>query len=249
MNVSAKPARFVDARSDAYLLIPFALGAVLCAFLTSAKTIAVTLLSYGVFALPGFIIFRSLTASVGRAVVYGAPLGCSLTSLLILAVVGIAGWDIPMIFLSYLVGLGLLVFLPYFRRLRRAGSAVASDEESALRLPLIVAVAIGIAVITLFIPFHNAGRLTSEGYAFTGLFSHDFILRAVDSVALANGVPSDNYFFNGVKTYNYYVLWYILPATIYNLLSKQAEITGIVSAVTLLSIPIFCALLYYTLAL
>src|SRR5262249_31799621 len=59
-----------------------------------------------------------------------------------------------------------------------------------------------------------------------------------------NAIPSDNYFLNGFKTYNYYILWYIVPATIYNLLNKQAEITGVVSIVSLLNIPVSCALVY-----
>jgi hypothetical protein len=164
-----------------------------------------------------------------------------------LVVVALAGWNLSVIFLSYLIALGLVAGFSFVCRQSQVES-IGSVGGKAEGLPLVVATAIGLVVLMLFIPLNNAGRLTADGYAFAGLFSHDFILRATDSVALANGIPSDNYFFNGVKTYNYYVLWYILPATIYNLLSKQAEIAEVVSLVTVLSVPAFCALLYYTLA-
>lgn len=248
MNNTVKPLGLIAADSDNYLLIPVLLAILAGAFLAEARTLFITILTFGLFALPGFIVFRSFTPSSARAAVYGVPLGYSLTSLLIITVVALRGWDISTIAVSYLLGVGALAGLMFFRRARSPVSTPTFNDAAMPRLPLIVALGIGIMVLALYIPFDNAGGFTEKGYAFTGLFGHDFILRAVDSVALANSIPPDNYFFDGVKTANYYILWYTLPATIYNLLNKRAEVTSIVAIVSLLNVPIFAALVYYALA-
>jgi hypothetical protein len=127
-------------------------------------------------------------------------------------------------------------------------AAPAADGAAKPQLPLTVALGLGVTVLLLAIPLDHDGRLTARGYAFAGLFAHDFILRAADAAALANAIPSDNYFFAGVKTYNYYVLWYLLPATVYNLLGKRAELTGVISVVNLFEVCAFGVMLYFMLA-
>jgi len=237
----------LPAGNDSYVLIPLVVTIVAGAFLTDAETLAATVLTCGLFALPGFLVCMTFMASRTRAALYGFPLGYSLTSLLIIAVVGFRGWDMRSVALCYLLGLGALLAVVVVMRRSAQGSPPAVERGPEPPLPLLVALGLTIAVVAVFIPLAHAGILTPRGYAFAGLFGHDFLLRAVDSVALANAIPADNYFFNGVKTVNYYDLWYILPAAIYNLRGQHVAATQIVALVSLLNVPIFGALLFYTL--
>ena len=248
MNLRAVSRPLLTSENDNYLILPLLLAVLEGAFLADAKTLAVTVFTFGLFVLPGFVICRSFTTSTARAISYGLPLGYSLTSLLIIALVGTRGWDMRTIALGYLLGIGVLWAVTSARPASSATRVPTADVESQIRLPAIVALGLAFTLIALYVPLDHDGRLTLRGYAFTGLFGHDFNLRAVDSMALANAIPSDNYFFNGVKTYNYYVLWYILPATIYNLLGKQPALTDIISILNLLYVPIFGTLVYYALA-
>jgi hypothetical protein len=243
MNLAAKARATLTSSSDNYVGLPLVLVFFVGASLTAVWTLLTAILAFLLFSLPGFLIFRRLTTSPARAFVYGVPLGYSLTSLLIITVVGIYGWHITAITLTYAVGLLVLILSLHLRRTPHIAPPPQTD-----RLPLVVALGVGMLVLTLCVPFAHAGRLTEHGYAFTGLFGHDFLLRAVDSVGLANSIPADNYFFYGPKTVNYYVLWYILPAAIYNVLSKNAQVSEIVMIVSLLEVPIFGALVYYSIA-
>jgi hypothetical protein len=247
MNITAVSRRLLNSENDNYLVIPILVAILEGAFLADARTLAITILAFGLFALPGFVVFRRFTTSIGRAVVYGLPLGYSLTSLLIITVTGLRGWDISVISVAYLLGVTALSVARYLRSAPRAAPAPESDNSATPALPLIVALGLALTVLTLYVPLAHAGRLTANGYAYTALFGHDFILRGLDSVAVANSIPSDNYFFDGQTTYNYYILWYILPATVYNLLGKHAAITSVVSIIDLLNVPILGALVYYAL--
>ena len=234
--------------NDKYLLIPLFLAIVTGALLTQVITLVVTVFTLALFALPGFIMCTSRTTSRTRALIYGLPLGYTLTSLLIMVVVGVHGWDMWVIAGAYLFVVGALLVFQYRRGVPSGIFPVSVDGEQAIRLPLLAALAMGLMVLTLYVPLSQAGKLTVHGYAFTGLFGHDFILRAADSVAVANSIPSENYFFFGEKTYNYYLLWYVLPATVYNFLGKRMALTGIESILILLNVPIFGALIYYAVA-
>jgi hypothetical protein len=233
-------------RHDAYFLIPLTVTVVLGAFLADGRTLGATTLAYALFSLPGFLIFRFVTASTFCAAVYGVPLGISLTGLLILSVVATCGWSVPLLLLSYAIGLAVICRLGI--RWRRAKTTDPLPPATMGHPPLIVALVICVYVVMVFVPLSRVGALTPQGYAFVGLFAHDFILRGADVAALANGIPSDNYFFSGIKTYNYYILWYLLPATIYNALRRHAELRAIISLIDLLNIPVFGMLLYDTLA-
>jgi hypothetical protein len=246
-SVDGKLPALVTRADDKWLIVPVLLALLGSGFLAEPRTLATTVLTFALFALPGFLVARSFTSGV-RAVVYGLPLGYSLTSLLIMTAVAVHGWDMKIIIPAYALGVGMLWALVHFARMPSATTPLALQRESLPAVPPIVALGTGLLVLLLSVPFDHAGSLTSRGYAFTGLFGHDFILRSADSVALANAIPSDNYFLAGVKTANYYLLWYVLPATIYNLLGKHGEITSIVSVVSLLNVPIFTLLVYYSLA-
>jgi hypothetical protein len=242
---SDQPSLLATAR-DTYLFLPIAAAVAASAALAGTAQAAAIAAAFVLFALPGFLLLLPYSKTATRAFVFGAPLGYSLTSLLVVTVVALDGWNRQALVAWYVVAMILLATASYVthRRLRRAALAVRDQtEESAL--PIIAGAALTLLVAVLFVPFATAGHVTPRGYAFTGLFGHDFILRALDSVALANGVPSDNYFFEGVKTYNYYVLWYMLPATLLNFLGSAAEIRPIVAVVSLLNVPVFGALLYY----
>jgi hypothetical protein len=231
--------------NDNWVFLPIVLAIVAGALVTDVTTTAITVAVLAAFALPGFIIARAFTADAARALVYGLPLGYTLTSLLIIVVVTLRGWDLRWILFFYALGLVLLVLNR--RRSSTASEAVGGGHAQA-DLPLIVGLGLGLTVVALSVPLAHAGSLTGAGYAYTGLFGHDFILRALDAAALGNSIPSDNYFYYGEKTYNYYILWYILPATLYNLLGKHAQITSVISVIDLLNVPIFGALVYYALA-
>ena len=91
--------------SDAWLALPFLAVAALSLMLVTVQTLACTLIVCALFALPGVLLLQPSTGSFARAVVYGAPLGYSLTSLLVVAVVVLRGWDLPAILAAYLLGL------------------------------------------------------------------------------------------------------------------------------------------------
>jgi hypothetical protein len=233
--------RMLIREGDIFAFIPVAAVVAAGTLLVDLGTLLATLATLCISVIPGFLVARRFLRTV-PAVLYGFPLGYTLTSLVLILVVAVHGWSFIFIGIAYVTTVAILFWLLRGRRPIAAGET--ADTPS---LPLIVALTTAFAVALLYFPLVRAGALTLNGYAYTGLFGHDFILRGVDSVALANDVPSENYFFNGVKTYNYYILWYMLPATVYNLLGQRAPITGIISLLDLTNVAIFGPLLYYAL--
>ena len=225
---------------------PLAVAAIASLWIADTATMIATVITFVAFALPGFMVFRRFTNAT-VAVVYGVPLGYALTSLIIIAAVGFLGWSIPVIACAYVLLLATVYAIGRATHGRREDLLSARDGCDA-ELPLLVAIVLAAFVLLLSVPFAHAGSLTERGYAFAGLFGHDFILRATDSVTLAQSIPEDNFFFHGQKTKNYYILWYILPATIVNLLGKNADAAKIVAAVSLISVPVFGMLVYFALA-
>jgi hypothetical protein len=228
-----------------YVAGPLAVAAVAGLWIADAATMIATVITFVAFALPGFIVFRRF-ASTTVAMVYGVPLGYSLTSLIIIAAVGLGGWSIPVIGCAYVLLLATVFVIARVAQGGRCDLASAQDGCDA-ELPLFVAITLATFVLLLSVPLAHAGSLTERGYAFAGLFGHDFILRATDSVTLSQSIPEDNFFFHGQKTKNYYILRYILPATIVNLLGKNADAAKIVASVSLISVPVFGMLVYFAL--
>jgi hypothetical protein len=224
---------------------PLGVAAIAGLWTADAATTAATVISFLVFALPGFIVFRRFT-NAAVAVAYGVPLGYSLTSLIIIGVVGLAGWNIPAIGCAYAILLATVYVIARWASGARDDLRSVQNGSEA-QVPLLVAIVLALFVLVLSVPLAHAGSLTERGYAFAGLFGHDFILRATDSVSLAQSLPADNFFFHGQTTKNYYILWYMLPATIFNLLGKNADADKIVAVISLISVPVFGMLVYLTL--
>jgi hypothetical protein len=226
-----------------YVAGPLGVAAIAGLWIADAATTIATVITFVAFALPGFMVFRRFT-SAAVAAVYGAPLGYALTSLVIIAAVGIDGWNIPAIGGAYALLLAIVYVIGRVAYGRRCD--LLADGANA-ELPPLVAIMLAAFVLLLSIPLAHAGSLTERGYAFAGLFGHDFILRATDSVSLAQSIPADNFFFHGQSTKNYYILWYILPATIFNLLGQNADAAKIVAVISLISVPVFGMLVYFAL--
>jgi hypothetical protein len=228
-----------------YVAGPVGVAAMAGLWIADAATTTATIIAFVAFALPGFMVFRRFTSAT-VAMVYGVPLGYALTSLIIIAVVGLGGWNIAAIGCAYAFLLATVYAIARVTHGRR-GDVLSAQEGCDAELPLFVAITLAAFVLLLSVPLAHAGSLTERGYAFAGLFGHDFILRATDSVSLAQSIPEDNFFFHGQKTKNYYILWYILPATIVNLLGKNADAAKIVASVSLISVPVFGMLVYFAL--
>jgi hypothetical protein len=228
-----------------YVAGPIVIAVIAGSWIADAATVAAAVITFVAFALPGFMVFRRLTG-VAVAAVYGVPLGYALTSLVIIAVVGLGGWKFPVIGCAYVLLLATVYVIARVTHARR-GDLPSAELGGDAELPLFVAIVLGAFVLLLSVPLTHAGSLTERGYAFVGLFGHDFILRATDTAALAQSIPEDNFFFHGQKTTNYYILWYILPATIFKLLGKSADATKIVAVISLIEVPVFGMLVYFAL--
>jgi len=224
---------------------PVGIAAMTGLWIADAATATATVITLVAFALPGFIVSRCV-ASTTMAMIYAVPLGYALTSLVIIAAVGLGGWNIPVIGGAYSLLLAVVYVITRWTHGGR-GNLLAAHTGCDAELPPLVAITLAALVLLLSIPLAHAGSLTERGYAFAGLFGHDFILRATDSAALSQSIPEDNFFFHGQKTTNYYILWYILPATIFNLLGRNADATKIVAVVSLISVPVFGTLVYFAL--
>ena len=212
---------------------------VLCAGLADWRTAVIALGCITIFALPGFLIIRKCKFPVYDGLLYGPPLGITITSLVIMLLVPLAGWNF------YLLS-GIIIFiisaLVISLQLFKTRSNQLTDPippKTYCRLSPWEAGSVIIFEVILFFLFKNVGSPTPSGLAFTGLFGHDFILRGVYSVALAGHVPCDNFFFAGQTIKNYYDLWYILPATIYNFTKAEADIHVITALVSLVATPFF----------
>lgn len=228
-----------------YIAAPFGVAAMAGFWIADAATMTAAVVALVAFSLPGFLVFRRF-ASATVAMVYAVPMGYALTSLSIIAAVGLDGWNIPVVGCAY----ALLLAVVYV--VGRVTYASRDDllpvcHGYAAELPPLVAIMLATFVLLLSFPLAHAGSLTGQGYAFAGLFGHDFILRATDSVSLAQSIPEDNFFFLGQKTKNYYILWYMLPAVIVNFLGKNADAAKIVAVVSLISVPVFGTLVYFAL--
>jgi hypothetical protein len=241
----SKPAEGLSRSSVLYVAGPIGVAAIAGLWIADATTTVVTVISLVAFALPGFIIFRRFT-SAPLAMVYGVPLGYALTSLTVIGFVGFGGWNMPAIGCAYAL---LLATVYVITRVTysRSGDLLSAQDGYDAQLPPLVAIGLAAFVLLLSFPLAHAGSPTERGYAFAGLFGHDFILRATDSVSLAQSIPADNFFFHGQVTKNYYILWYMLPATIFNLLGKGADAANIVAVVSLISVPVFGMLVYFAL--
>jgi hypothetical protein len=244
MTVSKQAEKFAGSKVLC-VAAPLGVAAVAGLWIADAATVIATVITLVAFALPGFIVFRRFT-SAAVAMVYAVPLGYALTGLVVIAAVGFAGWNATVIGCAYALLLAAAYLLVRMTRERPNDLSFAHDGGDS-KLPPLVAVILVAFVLLLSIPLAHAGSLTERGYAFAGLFGHDFILRATDSVSLAQSIPADNFFFHGQKIKNYYMLWYILPATIFNLLGKNADATKIVAVVSLISVPVFGMLVYFAL--
>jgi|GEM_PF-3498110 len=240
--------RLLSLNRDIYSLVPIIVIFVLGSYITETKVVTITILTYFMFVLPGFIFFKITNLSNIKSIIYGAPLGFSITSLFIIIKVALNGWNILSISITYLILLSLVAFVAYKIARNTRYNFITDDRlsEPTKHIPFSIFLIISLYLMIIFIPLKNVGKITECGYGFTGLFSHDFILRGVSSVALAKDIPSDNYYFAGQTNHNYYILWYILPATVYNLLHMEGNIRDIISIICLLNVPFFYLLIYYT---
>ena len=238
----------VNRWNQLFFLIPLLTIQILGSYLTGARVTVITLLVYSAFVLPGYILLKTNKLSDLQAIIYGAPLGISITSFTIMVSVAVNGWNmlyLSAIYLTIITGLATYSFAIRPKWMSLTVGRLASPSEN---IPALIHLIMALFVVFTFLALNQAGKITDYGYAFTGLFGHDFILRAADSVALAKNIPADNYFFLGQKTYNYYVLWYILPATTYNLLGTNANIRHIISLICLINVPLFFSFLFFTIS-
>lgn len=214
--------------------------AALCLAKAKWDSIIITMAVYALFALPGYLLFRRSGLARIRPILYGVPCGFAITGFFVLIHVGIAGWNLYSLTSFYV----LIVLAAY----RWGGKAEDTGNDPAPEDPLRISPTIFfltcLLVFVAFMPFYYMGVLTEHGYAYSGLFGHDFILRGVYSVALANNVPPDSYFFHGKQIQNFYLLGYILPATIYRIMDFNADIRKIMTIICLINIPIFSLLVY-----
>jgi len=229
------------------LVVPLVTG--LCAsilFIADARVVAEVMAGYALFILPGYAYFRVRGDRSFTSLLYGAPLGIAVTGLVVLVVVAKTGWHIPTLAAGYIGAVALLAALAYLSKIKD-GNGFLSEVTPVV--PASVGLLVAFYLITVItLPFANAGALTDKGYAFTGLFGHDYILRALTAVALSHGVPPDSYYYAGMKMHNYYFLWYTLPAFVYNLGGRADDIRKIVSVVSILNVPLFFSILFLKLA-
>ncbi len=231
-----------------WLILVIPMAAALCAglfFIADTKIVAEVIAGYAFFIVPGYVYFSIRGDRPFLALVYGTPLGIAVTGLVILIIVAKVGWHIPALLLGYVGIVALLALLASLSKKKNGDLLPGDVPVIPVSIGLLVAFYL-MAVIT--VPFANAGVLTDKGYALTGLFGHDYILRALTAVALSHGVPPDNYYYAGMKMHNYYFLWYTLPAFIYNLGGRADDIRKIVSVVSILNIPFFFSILFLKLA-
>ena len=215
-------------------------------FMLAEVRIVVTVISvYAVFVFPGVLYFSRRGLSNIDSVLYGVPLGLCTSGLIVITSAAVTKWNLGTLIAAYVISLSALA-------LGRSGKVEVPIEENHDHkdhsIPQSVFALIFVFVLLVFIPLFLAGRLTPNGYAFTGLFGHDFILRGHYAVALARAVPPENFFFDGQLVKNYYLLWYTLPATVYKLLGMSGDIRKIVSIICMLNVPIFFLLLFRSLA-
>lgn len=231
-------------------LIPPLTILILGSYLTGTTVTVITLLTYTAFVLPGFIFLKNNKLSNVTSIIYGAPIGISITSVIVIVFVAVNGWNILHLSAIYLVLILITWLAAYLFAIRSKCMSLTFGKiaRQPTNIPSSIYLIISFYIIVTFFPLNEVGKITDYGYAFTGLFSHDFILRALDSVALAKDIPADNYFFLGQKTHNYYVLWYVLPATVYNLVGTKANIRDIISLICLVNIPLFFSFLFFTLS-
>jgi hypothetical protein len=225
---------------------------ILIVSLADFRNAAATFIVYAGFTLPGILICRKNNLSSWRMFIYGVPIGLGLTSFVVIVVVSLVGWRLNFIIVSWVIFICFICFYPFtIHKKNNKDSIMLNDTkkgaEDIVSVPPAILILITFFTLLVYIPLSKVGVLTEYGYAFTGLFSHDFILRALDAVAMANSIPPENYFFGGEITKNYYLLWYVLPATVYNMLGFVGNIREIVAVICILNVPFFLLIFYFTL--
>src|SRR3984957_13483648 len=138
-----------------YVAGPVGVAAMAGLWIADAATMAAAVITFVAFALPGFIVVRRF-ASTTVAMLYGVPLGYSLTSLIIIAAVGLGGWSIPVICCGYVVLLAAVYMIARMAPGGRGDQASAQDDYD-IELPLFVAIALATFVLLLSIPLAHAG--------------------------------------------------------------------------------------------
>ena len=233
---------------DSYFLLPIFVVFLMGISITEARIVTVTIFAYFMFVLPGFLFLKTIQAPTLKSLIYGAPLGLGIVSLFVMVEVSFIGWGIFSVLSVYFI---LLFALPGIAHKIAQTNRYNFFTDKLINgktnyVPFSVFFFILIYLIIIFIPLTKVGTITPDGYAFTSLFSHDYILRGIASVSLANNIPPDNYYINGFKSCNYYYLWYVLPATIYNVIGQNGNIRDVIAILCLLNALFFCLLIYYT---
>ncbi|MDD5722595.1 MAG: hypothetical protein PHY29_02520 [Syntrophales bacterium] len=213
-------------------------------FLTDIKVVCVTFLVAAIFASPGFFFFVCQGSRALVAAIYGIPLGVAYSSLVVTVCVALKGWNLTLLSCSYIVSIFFIVYIS--KRIRQQAEILLeantfSLEESYPIWGLFAVISLYVALVT--IPLLNVGKLTEYGYAYTGLFGHDFVIRGLYAVAASQNVPIDNFYFAGHHLKNFYLLWYILPAAIYKAMSGLCNIKDVLIIMSLGSVPVFFLLL------
>ncbi len=210
--------------------------------ISDAGVVMDVIIGYALFILPGYVYFRMQGDSTFSALICGAPLGIAVTGLLIMTIAAKAGWNIPALLSGYC---GLNFVLAVLAYISKRKDPAASARKDSPVIPASIGILIALYIVAVItIPSAGAGTLTEKGYAFAGLFGHDYILRALTAVALSKEIPPESYYYAGMKMHNYYLLWYTLPAFIYNLGGREEDIRKIVSVVSILNIPFFFSILF-----
>jgi len=209
-----------------------------------APTVALVACAGGVCSFPGWLLVRPLIGLGPQRYLLAPPLGVAMVSVLLLLAVPVAGWSAAAIGIAWGVACALAV--PAHRLLPDLCVSAASPERAAgsQGLPWAVHLLVLAFVLALFYPFSRVGADTAHGYAYAGLFAHDFLLRSSDVVAVSRQIPPLNYYFAGQTVSNYYPLWYVLPAAVYRVSGAGVQLHDAVIALSVFNAALFCYLLY-----
>ena len=149
--------RLLSLNRDICSLVPIIVIFVQGSYITETKVVTITIFTYFMFILPGFVFLKMNKLSNVQSIIYGAPLGFSITSLFIIIKVALNGWNILSISITYLILLSLIAFVAYKIAHNTRYNFITDDRlsEKTEHIPLRILLIISLYLMIIFIPLEN----------------------------------------------------------------------------------------------
>jgi len=203
-------------------------------------TILATLFIWALLGLPGIIYTTRLRSFNIISIAVGVILGIAVSLLLIAVIGSIFDYFGPVLFLFVPTVLSIISL--YFVKKRNWNDFL--NFKITNKDLIGISISQSVALLLIALPLMSVGALIDGAYQYSPFFCADFFKHMAISQALNIGhMPPVNPFAFG-EGINYYWFYYIIPASILNLLGPSVRADGVLLACNIIQTNLFIILLF-----